>query len=809
MHLYILNYNNYYDRILKRSDDFYSYLDYSVYDIRNANFDPGDGVSASAIFGVGNYDGTGNYLITSEDNKTVASRWYITEARRTSAGQYRLTLLRDILADFYSDYATAPMYVERGLINASSPYIYNKEDFAANQIKTAETLLKDGTGCPWIIGYLAKNATITAEDDISVPDPNSASSAFRIATPFSQWEYYDKITTLNGEKTENTPYMTPPSGFKYVIENMRWWPNQYIDLFYQAVINGSNGELISTGTVSPRAPQYIRLNSNDISNINAGFTAERLSSLNGLLLEQGAYLPEVVSEETLQDIMSFRNITIIDSNDEMYQITISQSAAEEKTATIATGSALSNALNEAYLQSGLFSAVSGIPYYVNYTASNINIAATRTYASTGQIIIPSTRAKTTDSQFDIFCMPYGEVKILDQNGDVVCEKTDKEMAIAAYSAIQKEEQTFLYDIQLCPYFPLQNLILSPGVIQYRDTKQFQPIFNSTTNTAYTGIFFVDKASFSFNINKKLELPANTIYRKVVNQCDKYRLCSPNYSNYFDFNLNLNGTINYFEVDATYKPYQPYIHIVPQFGLLYGGDFNDPRGLVLGGDFSLSQVNDAWNQYEINNKNYNEIFQSSIQNMEAQHDIARIQEPWQVLAGALQGGFSGLVMGGAMMKNPMAGAIGGVVGAGLSAAAGMVDMNLNESLRQQSVTYAKEQHQLGLENIQALPNTLSKIDSFTPNNKIFPVLEYYTCTEEEKRNFVNKLKYEGMTVNAIGTFEDFTQGAWTYSHITDYKTENIADLGYFRGRPIQMKSITQDAHIAFAIAAELQKGVYTK
>lgn len=80
--------------------------------------------------------------------------------------------------------------------------------------------------------------------------------------------------------------------------------------------------------------------------------------------------------------------------------------------------------------------------------------------------------------------------------------------------------------------------------------------------------------------------------KVENQCDVYRLCSPNYASVFEFNAARNGGIEGYNVRYTYKPYQPFINVAPKFGRLYGKDFKDNRGLILSGDFSLPIVKDS-------------------------------------------------------------------------------------------------------------------------------------------------------------------------------------------------------------------------
>ena len=61
-----------------------------------------------------------------------------------------------------------------------------------------------------------------------------------------------------------------------------------------------------------------------------------------------------------------------------------------------------------------------------------------------------------------------------------------------------------------------------------------------------------------------------------------------------------------------------------------------------------------------------------------------------------------------------------------------------------ITYTED-----LQNIQALPYTLSRVSSLTVDNTIYPIIEYYTCTEREKEAFANKIAYNSMTVMIIG------------------------------------------------------------
>ena len=59
--------------------------------------------------------------------------------------------------------------------------------------------------------------------------------------------------------------------------------------------------------------------------------------------------------------------------------------------------------------------------------------------------------------------------------------------------------------------------------------------------------------------------------------------------------------------------------------------------------------------------------------------------------------------------------------------------------------ANQRDQFGyqLKNIQALPQGLMKTSSLNNNNKLYPFLEHYTSTAEEKHALENKITYNGM------------------------------------------------------------------
>ena len=288
------------------------------------------------------------------------------------------------------------------------------------------------------------------------------------------------------------------------------------------------------------------------------------------------------------------------------------------------------------------------------------------------------------------------------------------------------------------------------------TVQFLTAEGTDTNIGV--ILWCEENSFRTQIECPLTLKHSM---KIDSNCDMYRLCSPNYQGSFDFNIAKNGgSVDYFNVECTYKPYTPYIRVAPNFKWLYGGEYGDARGLICGGDFSLSRVNDAWESYQLQNKNYQNIFNREIQSMDYQNSIAMRNQIVSASVGVLKGGATGIA-GGAIAGGPIGAVAGGVMGAVSSTVGAVMDTQTlyDQQKEQRSLAVDKYNYQLG--NIQALPYTLTKVGTFDISSKYFPFIEYYTCTDEEIEALELKIKYESMTVMKIGSLEEYKQEEPTY------------------------------------------------
>ena len=189
--LYLLHYNNYFNRQLKRLETIEEYNQYLIAEtIPNINFNPNDGVNTEQIL---NWDHENPDYIIVEDDKTGAlSRWFVIDSQRLRNGQYKMSLKRDSVADHLDNVMSAPCLVEKGYLAEGDPFIFNNEGQAYNQIKTDETLLKDKTGVPWIIGYIPSDAfKDRSEEERTIRKSYPSSDAEITVHDIEDFEYWD------------------------------------------------------------------------------------------------------------------------------------------------------------------------------------------------------------------------------------------------------------------------------------------------------------------------------------------------------------------------------------------------------------------------------------------------------------------------------------------------------------------------------------------------------------------------------------------------------------------------------------------
>ena len=282
-------------------------------------------------------------------------------------------------------------------------------------------------------------------------------------------------------------------------------------------------------------------------------------------------------------------------------------------------------------------------------------------------------------------------------------------------------------------------------------------------------------------------------RKLANECDLVRLVSQNYSAIFEFSPAKSGGVDGFLADCTYKPWAPYIHILPKLKGLYGDKFvsiDDARGLICGGDMSLPQLSNEWANYQLQNKTYQEMFGRQLKNMDVQNDVNRQAALAQLLAAPITGGAAGAATAaklGSGLTGAITGGLVGAIGGGITAG---VDYANTLKLIEENRQYAIDMYGYNLQNIQAVPTSLTKTSALTYNTRVWPFIEYYTCTESERNALKDKIKYNGMTIMKVGQLSDYSLG----------------EDNFYKGQLIRL-NLKVDSHMAYEIYNELNKGVY--
>lgn len=766
--LYVLKYNNYYNREIKAPlPNVTDYQDYIYASLGQTNFNPGDGVATHHDIPLDIDDG--DYLIVASGTQVV-SRWFIIDhdriCRGPSAGLYRLQLLRDVIADNYNATLNSTCFIERAIVNDNNPLIYNSENINTNQQRKSAELLKDDTKMAWLIGFVDREAP---KKTISI---NSTVVADYEMSSYKYKEYFTKdansFTFIDGYVyVTNTQYSSSPFASKFVLDEYANQTN-----LGNSTSKGDYKYTDQNGTLKGYIQENglnLALNISTKHSLYDGISSD--SNYNSLLYEK---------DKIVRDGTDFYKIgTKIETHERTYRIT------EDKDGTYLL-TYLTNFMKQ-------FSGYkSGTPYFEIYIKYN-SLRLTKTPIVEGEYTV-NYPAKTEhlinkSAPFDVFCIPYADdMKIKVGTKEV---QANKQFAMSIASELSRNLGNYCYDIQLLPYCPMTGYKVTDNIfdINSGDAKRRTAIMKGD-QTVYW-MFWSTSNEKSFTIQH----PIQVSNKKIQNQCEIYRLCSPNYNGQYAFNVAKNDGVDYFNVDITYLPVSSYIHVVPNLKGLYGNySDNSPIGLICKGEFSINSVKEQYIQFMQNNKNYENIFRAEITTNDKSHEL---QVEQQRIANWLGAAATGGQIG-ALSEGAVGAGLG--VGAGLlTGIAGEVDINYGNKLYELNKKYKQDVHNYQLDNIKAMPNSLSKVTSYTKNNQLFVVLEKYEATEVEKEAVAQNVIDYSMNVGVIGKPIDYVYNDWSYNGNTS--------RGYFKAQLIKIDLNTY--HESDAISTELARGVYFK
>lgn len=738
-------------------------------------------------------------MIVTDESNEIISRWFIIDTQFNRQGQWIINMRRDLVVDYYDTIVEADCFIEKAILPSWNPLTLNSEDMSFNQIKTSETFLKDKTGVAWIVGYYNNKAQAIVDssgnptggvepyllelkdtDNVNVKDEYDIG----ITDGFEEW-------FGNGQKNSG---VTNQIWEIYNINTGLYKPDCKYTFDLQL---SATKEDMDSGSGS-----YLYLYPSTSAEQVAGafggqFRGPLVQYTNTYLKDSTT--PPLMNQTDTDEFLALNNKKVRFGDGTIKYISISSATPRTFTQSISKGSNLGEFIFNRLSTAGLVEkgSYNDKSFKVTYTTNTYNITATPVKGTSIKLQVSNGVRQLEDASYNMFALPYPKKDETFTLGGVEMEQS---VAIRVATALANKYASggVMYDLQLVPFCPVQDIVKTDERTFDLPTSQdsYSVIYNYD-DTVIGYMLHAKASSFTDNIPVNLSC-ANT---KIENQTDMYRLCSPNFNGQFEFNLAKNGgSVDYINFDCTYLPYNPYIHLNPNFAGLYGQDFDDARGLICGGDFSLPIMNDAWQAYQLQNKNYLNSFNREIESMELKNKLGLRQDIVNAFVGAVQGAAGGAMASTAL---PLKFGVGAAIGGIASAIGGFADIRINQQLRADALDYTKDMFNYQLGNIQALPQSIAKTTAYTYNNKIFPILEYYTCTDTEKEAFANKIAYNSMSVGVIGKIREYQGTDWVYT-IND---KTITSKGYIKGSIIRMEGLEDKFHLLKNISDEIYKGVY--
>lgn len=780
--VYLLNYNNYGNRIIKRESSLANYLladpTYKMYS--DINFYRNDGVNTRQTINIAAAESEKNadYLIVTDNSGNIVSRWFIIECNFNRKNQMILTLRRDLIVDFLDDIKSQPFYCEKGVVPFStglrSIICQPEPAMQFNQVLTKKTNIVSGTA-NGIFGYIDRTYsgnkiaadvnTIYVNSFQELPIYNVIGlTVWHTSSPTSQGVYaMIKDSTLSGAKPGHM-YMSAFNEAGTGTTTTAY----YNAHSYTSMISpwGSDDTAANTNTKFKNACNSIATALHkDIEKESTDADYENVQQYVGKPIMVGERLYRI-SLEAVGGAASTRYITMSKGNYEALC-----AAMQQEGITMVDYAAYDGTTNELFL--GVYGR-----YYNVILKEDTETAA---FALQG----PQTRTHC-GKPYDIFYMAW----------------STQAQQIASIIAARLYSSGACYDVQRLPY-------RAPAAIQ--GTSQAITYGGVNVTLYWLNIDEFSLTSTSSETEWNSSAYNSTEKAKIGACCDTLRIVSPNRANSWDFNPAQTGGVDGWYIRCTMKPFQPYIHIRPYLNGLYNGTgdsnqayANDPRGLVCGGSFSFPLVSDKWANYQINNFAYFNAFERDIQNMSTVQDAQRTLQKWQIAAGtvsaATMGAYAGSNIGGT--TGAIAGGVAGGIG---SLIAGIADYEINEKLRNEAIDYKRDQFGFSLQNLVAAPRALARTDAFDIDWNGFPYVEYYTATAAEKEMLKRKIRYNGMSLNALSDPAGSTY--ITGGLITLLSNANGSTIStYVKGKLIRFGG-KDDTHVFNEIANELYKGIY--
>lgn len=781
------------------------------------NFNYGDGVNTTQVVGTREvpFSVMANYLVCTEELRSTY--WFIIRSEYLRGNEYRLTLRRDVLQDI----ALTTFLVKRGYVDWRNDLIFNSEGMTFDKILTERAEITDRTLSPWYVAYLSKDFTkngartlsfdtVTTEADISV-------------NYLADWEYSDYIDApVRFVDAIDLEYKI---GWLFQIEAYNYasgWAGARVsqnstssvllhDVLEQTSVPNPIKNPIISGTQVYR-DRVRAANEYFVQNCVSGAYASMLNALKqgmtyGSYYDSSdrSYAMEALDGKTLYviDTNKYYRISVSTGSSGIFRLGASPYATYTSPMQTIMNSALTTMRAQGYWSTAQPSASAN--WYdwqlatIRYTPKTITLTQIDAVTESDSITITTNHATTNDAPYDLLCFPARFVEFYKNNTQFCLTAVKKTQALA--SALCALPTSEVYDVQLLPFAPLE--ATRSGYPRNGCVKcdNWTEGINYFTNTDKSVLAYISSSSVYKDTTLVCEMTKGKYEAQLLAveggykrscECDMWRLCSPNMATAWDFNAAKMGGFGTFTMGMECKPNTPFVQVVPDFKRLYGDRYDDTRGLICTGEFSLSRTSSEWNEYELRNKNYQLQFNREIENLSLSQNVEREQQKWAIAAGVASSAFSGASSAGLSFGGVGAGIAGGLLMGGLSAAGGIRDYQLSEKLRNEAQSFKQDMFSMSIENIQAVPRSLTNVSPRNPRNKGCIVIEYYTASDEQINAFLDYIQWYGMTVNRV-------------SRTLDAYAKDGEEV-FIQARLIRTLA-SFDATFYDAINEELERGIY--
>lgn len=853
--LYLLQFNNYYNRQIKRCatlDDYKSYL------IHNGALDANGAMFPNVHFNMNNYVNTsqvidwsgdiGDYLVVTQPGKegeVIHSRWFVINSQKTREGQHILTLHRDVVTDYYDQTISAPCFIEKATpTSINDPAIFNSENMSFNQIKTQEILLPDPSGCQWAVAYIPRNAGVTGnvvniqykyEDEIFATYDSKAAFYLDLADKI----HYTEGTLQDGSYIHTNLW---DLGIQIPYHRISGREEQAVIAEYGPTGKLRNKEASLYQTVGQ---QYSSYNNSSFYHVNMPSSA---FAYNTDLTEMSDYidLTKTVSykgssykiatwvnqlyQNYVDAPMPYSDVQVLDSykgkiikvGNDLFRVGLEMDyGGDGAIGDVEVGSDLHNIIKQGMPAIGtVVGTYSGKDYTVGGSYPTIYLKAqyTSTIVSLTSLTaqayyrVPDKDSRThlVDQPYDLLCFPYGDADLnityVDTSGNTAVTKTLS--SVQPDTALQAVTQLGLqigssqvYDVQLLPYCP------DPGVITGNKsfdltTKEAVVIYagkstDSGTKTALNVGFWCTLSTQSQTINIPIE-DQTTLPMGPFWDIEEKKIANETTL----FRLCSPNYAGYFDISPAKNTFVAQLQIIYQYKpfqpyIQVFPIFQD----MYGKNFKDSRGLVCGGDFSLPivtdawaDYQMNNKYYLDIFDRGTQNiEVNNAVQREQETWQVMSGALSAGVQGAAAgaMVAGPWGALAGVATAGASLAGGIRDMQLNETLRAEALDYRQDLFGYQLKTIQALPQSLARVSSISPVNKKWPFLEYYTCKPTEVQALKDKLKYNGYTIMRIGTINEFL----------------LSNESYIKGQLIRPEISDATFSVVDALSGEIYKGVF--